>query len=94
MGSHRSYWFSSATKDPIDEAEFPWLYWAVHEFEYETVVRDSASATASVRKAFDVRTMRKVKPRESIVMIGQYFNKAGDPPLLWSPGVARVLLAE
>ncbi len=80
--------------DPDDEPNFPWLYFASHPFHFADVSSDPSSAAASVRVHFDVKTMRKCKPRESIVMIAQYANVVGNPPLTMATGVTRILIAE
>jgi len=85
---------ATAVPDPIDEADFPWLYWAEHAFHFADSTANPAPASTSIRKAFDVRSMRKMKPRESLVFITQYFDLAGAPPLSVIAGSTRVLFGE
>ncbi len=84
---------SGSMPDPGGEAEFPWLYWADHQFEFAAAVTDPASAAGSVRRAFDIRSMRKLKPGQSLGSVVQYGNIAGNPPMSISLGQVRCLLA-
>jgi len=84
---------ATALPDPNDEAEYPWLYWASHAFHFQDTSVDPSQAGGSIRKAFDVKSMRKVKPRESLVFVVQYTNIAGSPPMTIVSGVVRVLTA-
>jgi len=86
---------ASAMPDPAGEPDFPWLYWASHSFSFLTTSDPEPSGAAgSVRKAFDVKSMRKIKPRESLVMVAQYTDVTGAPPLNWGHGITRVLVAQ
>ncbi len=83
---------ATAAPDPNAEAEYPWLYWAVHPMVFRSTSQDPSSAAASVRHRFDVRSMRKIKPRESLVMIVEYLNNNGDPEITFFGGTVRVLI--
>ena len=84
---------AGSVPDPGEEPEYPWLYWARHPLFFAQTTTDPSVAAGSVRHTFDVRSMRKMKPRESLVFIGQYGNIAGDPPLTLTLGGVRVLIA-
>jgi len=86
---------ASAMPDPCDEPEYPWLYWASHPFGFNGTAVETALASGSVRKHFDIKSMRKIKPSESLVVIGQYadIGSAGEPPMTIVVGGLRVLLA-
>ncbi len=83
----------TAVPDPVGEAQYPWLYWKVHQMHFETGDLDPSSATASVRQSFDIRSMRKVKPSESLIMVADYLNITGSPAIIFAPGITRVLIA-
>ena len=83
---------STAMPDPIGEPDFPWLYWAVHKFHYASVITDPAAATGSIWKTFDVRSMRKFKPRESLVAVVEYLDGAGTPAMQFEMARTRVLI--
>ncbi len=85
---------STAMPDPITEPDFPWLYWASHDVLSRTAEQDPSSPGAALRHSFDIRSMRKVKPRETLVFVGQWSIAAGAPE--WTAGNApvRVLVAE
>ena len=87
---------ATALPDPGAEPQYPWLYWADH------VIRINATASpfvnfgdgpANVRKSFDIRSMRKLKPRESLTVVAEYTDIVGTPGLTLSLGFTRVLVA-
>ncbi len=82
----------SAMPDPAD-ADFPWMFWASHSFFFGTTTVDPSSSQASLRRSFDVRSMRKMKAQESLVFVVQYVDIAGAPPLKVNLAQTRVLFA-
>ena len=82
---------SASMPDPGGEPDFPWLYWMRHPFFYAGTSVQNGSGQDTVRKFFDSRSMRKIKPRESLVMVAEYGNLAGTPPLEVTVGGIRVL---
>ena len=84
---------STVFPDPSGEEEYKWLYWASHPLYFGDSSLDPNSQAASVRHSFDVRTMRKVGARESLVMVIQYVNDQGLPSILVNVGNTRVLVA-
>ncbi len=84
---------STAMPDPVDEPEYPWLYWAQHDFFFnDTSLVDGN--VRSLRRSFDIRSMRKLKPRESLVVVIQYADTAGSPPMQVLFAQTRVLVAD
>lgn len=83
----------TALPDPFDEPEFPWLYWATRCLYYAEggapVLNRTNSGTKEV--VFDIRTMRKFKPRESLVAVFQYVDIVGAPPVTLQMGKTRLL---
>ena len=84
---------SAAMPDPIAEPGFPWLYWMSHPLFFRSTTVQEALGTGVVRIPLDIRSMRKVKPRESLVSVVEYFNLGGTPPITVQVGQVRVLLA-
>jgi len=84
---------ASAVPDPASEPEYPWLFWASHALHFTGTSVDGGAAGISVRRSFDVRSMRKMKPRESLIWVSEYSDLAGAPPLTATAGITRVLLA-
>ncbi len=84
---------SASVPDPAGEPEYPWLYWADHPLFFSTSTTDPNSGASTLRHSFDVRSMRKLKPRESLAMIVEYADIVGAPPLQFSTGQTRVLIA-
>ncbi len=79
--------------DPTDEPEYPWLYWANHSFFFpSTLTLLGQTDAGSIRRSFDIRSMRKLKPRESLAFVAQYTDRAGAPPLQLDVAVTRVLV--
>ncbi len=83
----------TAMPDPATDANFAWLYWASHPLHFLAVDGDMNSASASLRRSFDVRSMRKLTPRTSLVMLVEYEDGAGTPPIQGNFGKTRVLWA-
>jgi len=81
--------------DPGAEPEYPWLYWSESTVHFGTTASPDAGAAGAgvIRRDFDIRSMRKVKPRESLAVIGQYVDIVGAPPLTMDFDQTRVLLA-
>ena len=82
---------SGSMPDPGLEAEFDWLWW------WKTIVSFEGSADApgqeiamTDRIAFDSRAMRKMKPRQTLVVLAEYENLNGSPPVVVTGGF-RVL---
>ncbi len=84
---------SSAVPDPADEPDYPWLYWAEHPLLFLVATADQNNPAGVVRVSFDIRSMRKIKPRESLSMIIQYTDVSGTPPISFSAAHTRVLVA-
>jgi len=84
---------ATAFPDPADEPEFPWLYYRSHGLFFGQGTDDPGNAGESVRIAFDIRTMRKFKPRESLVWAVQYEDDGGAPAIRLGIGHVRVLIA-
>jgi len=83
---------ATAVPDPAEEADYPWLYWASHDFFYASTEVDPSHAGGSIRKAFDIKSMRKMKPRETLGGVFQYVDTAGAPPLQMEFSITRVLV--
>ena len=79
--------------DPLGSADYPWLYWADHPlFVFDGTVAEGLSL-ATRRVTFDIRSKRKMKAVETLVLIVQYSDLTGALPLTFSGGQTRVLLA-
>ncbi len=87
---------AGAFPDPSDEPEYPWLYWAQHFFEFGTAIgigvgEGPTSEQHSVRRFVDSRSMRKIKPRESLIWVSEYVGTSGTPDMTVNIGETRVL---
>ncbi len=84
---------STAMPDPGGEPDYPWLYWAEHPlFFVDTSL--AGEETRSLRRSFDIRSMRKMKPREALAMVIEYQDIAGTPPIQVVSAQTRVLVAD
>ncbi len=84
----------TAMPDPEDEAEFPWLFWASHTMTMQVAQQHSnGDPQMALRRTYDVKTMRKVKPRETVVQVFQFRDIQGAPTYDLVFGRARILIA-
>ncbi len=83
---------ATAMPDPADEPEFPWLYWKQHMLFYASTASVQSSQAANLRHSFDIRSMRKFSPRESLVLITEYGDLTGTPPITVSFAQTRVMV--
>ena len=83
---------ATAMPDPAGEEEYPWLFWAQHPLFFPAATVDQPGPYAGVRHTFDIRSMRKMKPRESLAVIVSYSDLNGLPPVRWIMGSTRVLV--
>ena len=81
----------TAMPDPSGELDFPWLYWMRHSF-FMADTGLGYREGASTRHSFDIRSMRKMKPRENLVQIFEYSDITGTPPMTVTTAGARVLI--
>ena len=84
---------AAATPDPNAEAEYPWLFWASIPFRFNDSGVDPSHAGGSYRRAFDIKSQRKISAGQSLVHVVQYANLNGNPPMTTVIGNVRVLLA-
>ena len=84
----------TAMPDPEDESDYPWLYFKTVQF-VQTIAQQHSDGDPRMAGRFeiDVKSMRKVKPRESLVTVFQYRNINGNPTVDLSFPRARVLIA-
>ncbi len=83
---------AASLPDPAGEPDFPWLFWATHSFFFSTTTTDPSDAGSSLRRAFDIRSMRKMKPRESLIFVVEYANVIGNPDMQINLAQTRVLI--
>jgi len=82
----------SAMPDPGDEAEFDWLWWYITWIQVlDTGVGDDMGVNERIVVAS--KAMRKMSQRHTLVMIAQYADEAGAPPMTVQCGL-RVLIGE
>ena len=79
--------------DPSSEAAYPWLFWKEHQFVFQLATPDGDEIDSTVRVAFDIRSMRKIKPQETLAFVSQYVDVGGTPPMTVFASATRVLVA-
>ncbi len=84
----------TALPDPRTEPEFPWLFWAEHQLTKQVAARESGGdPMMALRRSYDIKTMRKVRPQEVVTQVFQYANQNGNPGVQIAWGQTRVLIA-
>ena len=84
----------TALPDPEDEPGYPWLFWASHLFETTVAQQDStADPRMAIRRSFDIKSMRKMKPRETLTFVMQFRDINGAPTMNIVAERTRVLFA-
>ena len=85
---------ATAMPDPGDEPDYPWLYWATHPVHFSQTASpsDPAGQGGSARHTFDVRSMRKFKPRETLGVVTQFVRVSGTATVTCVTPPARVLI--
>jgi len=85
---------ATALPEAFGDQAYPWLYWASHPLAFNGTVVDASQQGASVRRGFDVKSMRKLKgDRETLVWVADYFDLVGTPPLTIMGSAVRILTA-
>jgi len=74
---------ATAMPDPAGEPEYPWLYWAAHRFMFTgtDAEQQAQGIAAALRHDFDIRSMRKFSPGETLAFIVQAADVTGAPPM-------------
>ena len=80
--------------DPSAEPEYPWLWWRSINLVAFGTTNTSTMGAQVERVVLDTQAMRKVKPREALVLVGEFTQVAGTPALDFSGGPWRVLVGE
>ncbi len=83
---------STAMPDPADEPDFPWLFWKSVGMRWNSTTIQDTDGSGYLRIPYDIRSMRKVKPRESLVIVAQYDDRGGNPPVNVTSEITRVLV--
>ena len=86
---------ATAVPDPVAEPEYPWLWWMEMRLDAFVVAANQASTPwgpAGQRYEVDTKAMRRVKPGETLVMVGSLSNATGAPATLLDIGQQRVLI--
>ena len=84
----------TAMPDPENEPGYPWLYWKSVLFQ-QTKAQQHSDGDIRMADRFEinVKSMRKVKPRESVAMVFQYNNVNGAPTVDIVSQACRCLVA-
>jgi len=85
---------SGSMPDPVGEPEYPWLYWTEAPIlMFDGTLAEGLSMSNRVIN-FDVRSKRKVAPRQGLAFVGEYVDAVGTPPMTVISGGIRFLIAE
>ena len=80
--------------DPSTDPAFPWLYHMDNPISLSVASADGNSVGNGVRTFYDIRTMRRIKPNESVGWVIQYTDVAGTLLLTAFFGRTRVLIGQ
>ena len=87
----------SAMPDPADDQTIGWLWhgsWVLGaKVPLGSTEANQSDIAGVVRFDIDSKAMRKTRVDETLVMVGQYVNLTGNPPLSVGLGVLRCLTA-
>ena len=84
---------ATAVPDPSAEPEYPWIWYGQASMFAMTTLALGGNATAfSELLTIDSKAMRKVKPGETLTIVGQYVNVSGNPAMRVASGQTRVLI--
>ena len=83
---------ATAMPDPGNEADYPWLFWASHSMRWNSTTVQDDDGSGYLRRLVDIRSMRKVKPRETLGWVFQYSDGGGAPPVNVGNSRCRVLV--
>ena len=83
---------ATAMPDPGSEPSYPWLYWRAHGMRWGSTDIQSDDGSGYLRQQVDIHTMRKVKPRETLIWVFQYADRGGTPPVNVVSEATRVLV--
>ena len=83
----------AALPNPHTDVGYPWLYRASHMFQSEDTSPSPSGFAQALLRQFDIRSMRKMKAKESLCTIVNYTDNAGTPPYTLGWGSTRVLFA-
>lgn len=78
--------------DPGGEPAYGWLYWASHTLHFPSADVDGGQNTASLRRSFDMKSMRRFKPGQSLAFVVEYALLGGAPECTIAVGGTRVLI--
>ncbi len=83
----------TAMPDPITDEGYPWLYWKSFFCELDSADTTSPGNNPGHSHYFDidVKSMRKIKPNESLVVVAQYLDNVGTPFMTVHFSGARIL---
>ncbi len=84
---------AASVPDPSAEPDYPWLYFRELGFLFAGASPAGDELTAHVRINLDIRSMRKLKPRETLAFVMQYVDVNGAPPMTIQQSIIRVLVA-
>ncbi len=76
--------------DPLGDVDFPWLFW--NEINMYNIAASGNQPGAQVRVEVDSKSMRKVKPNETLAWIAQYGDVNGLPGVRLAFTQTRVLV--
>ena len=73
---------AASMPDPGGDPDYDWLWWYVVNLMFaEGSTASSRSISGNARVRIDSKAMRKVSPKQTLVILGQYADFVGVPPV-------------
>ena len=82
----------SAMPDPVGDIGYPWLMWDTFALESQLAAGQQAIGATVVRRSYDVKSMRRVKPDQTLVWVIQSGDATGAPVTIYNMRPGRVLI--
>ena len=77
---------------PASDIDFPWLYWDQVTLQSLVAAAPTAWGTAMQQRTVDSKSMRKLRPNQSLVWVSEYTSPSGAPVTLFFSPAMRVLI--
>ena len=72
----------TALPDPAAEPDYPWLWWYQAQMQFPTASGSMVGlATEAARIRIETKAMRRLGPREGLILVAEYVDLVGTPPI-------------
>jgi len=82
---------AASMPDPANEPEFPWMMWDQFALKAELAAGEEALGSSVIRRSYDIKSMRKIRPGQTLTWVVQTGTVTGAPQTLYHMNTNRVL---